>query len=145
MRDLATRFTALADPTRLQMLALLLRRGELRVCDFVETLGITQSKASRHLRHLWTAGLLEDRPAGLWVYYRIAPNLDADRKALVSALTRLFEDRDLSALEQRLDRWLKRKPKTHQVVRLEDEPQVLAPEARQVAHLPAVVVSCSTE
>jgi ArsR family transcriptional regulator len=109
MRDLATRFTALADPTRLQMLALLVRRGELCVCDFVETLGITQSKASRHLRHLWTAGLLEDRRAGLWVYYRIAPNLDADRKALVTALTRLFEGRDLSALEQRLDRWLKRK------------------------------------
>jgi GH24 family phage-related lysozyme (muramidase) len=35
--------------------------------------------------------------------------LDAERKALVSALTRLFEARDLSALEQRLDRWLKRK------------------------------------
>jgi ArsR family transcriptional regulator len=109
MRDLATRFTALADPTRLQMLALLLRRGELCVCDLVETLGITQSKASRHLRHLWTVGLLEDRRAGLWVYYRIAPNLDAERKALVSALTRLFEGRDLSELEQRLDRWLKRK------------------------------------
>jgi ArsR family transcriptional regulator len=109
MRDLATRFSALADPTRLQMLALLLRRGELCVCDFVETLGITQSKASRHLRHLWTAGLLEDRRAGLWVYYRVAPNLDAERKALVTALTRLFEGRDLSALEQRLDRWLKRK------------------------------------
>ena len=52
MIDFATCFTALADPTRLQMLALLLRRGELRVCDFVETLAITQSKASRHLRHL---------------------------------------------------------------------------------------------
>jgi ArsR family transcriptional regulator len=112
MRDLATRFTALADPTRLQMLALLLRRGELCVCDFVETLGITQSKASRHLRHLWTVGLLVDRRAGLWVYYRVAPNLDADRKALVSALTRLFDRRDLSALEQRLDRWLKRKDGT---------------------------------
>ncbi len=112
MRDLATRFTALADPTRLEMLALLLRRGELCVCDFVETLGITQSKASRHLRHLWTAGLLEDRRSGLWVYYRIAPNLDADRKALVAALTRLFARRDLSEIERRLDRWLKQKGRT---------------------------------
>jgi ArsR family transcriptional regulator len=109
MRDLATRFSALADPTRLQMLALLLRRGELCVCDFVETMGITQSKASRHLRHLWTAGLLEDRRAGLWVYYRVAPNLDAERKALIAALTQVFGSRDLSALEQRLDRWLKSK------------------------------------
>jgi len=126
MRDLATRFTALADPTRLQMLALLLRRGELCVCDFVETLGITQSKASRHLRHLWTAGLLEDRRAGLWVYYRIAPNLDADRRALVVALTRLFEGRDLSALEQRLNRWLKRKCRTVPTCKVSPRPRARA-------------------
>jgi len=126
MRELATRFTALADPTRLHMLALLLRRGELCVCDFVETLGITQSKASRHLRHLWTAGLLEDRRAGLWVYYRIAPDLDADRKALVSALTRLFEGRDLSKIEQRLDRWLKRKRRIAPTCKVAPRPRARA-------------------
>jgi len=109
MRDLVTRFAALADSTRLQMLALLLRRGELCVCDFVETLGITQSKASRHLRHLWTAGLVDDRRAGLWVHYRLVPGVDADRKILVSALARLFEHRDLGEIELRLDRWMKHK------------------------------------
>jgi ArsR family transcriptional regulator len=109
MKDLAARFGALADPTRLDMIALLLRYRELCVCDFVEALGITQSKASRHLRTLYHAGLLDDRRAGLWVHYRIAPNLDAERKALLAALGRIFETRDLSALQKRLDTWLSRR------------------------------------
>lgn len=109
MKDLAARFAALADPTRLEMLALLLSRGELCVCDFVEGLGITQSKASRHLRSLYHAGLLDDRRAGLWVYYRVAPRLDAERRTLLAALGRIFAKRDLSALERRLDAWFERK------------------------------------
>jgi ArsR family transcriptional regulator len=112
MRDLSRTFMALADPTRLQMLALLLRlrdQGELCVCDFVETLGISQSKASRHLRYLWNAGLLRDRRAGLWVHYRLSPELDADGKTLVAALRRLFDRRDLSEIESRLRDWLRAK------------------------------------
>jgi len=42
------------------MLALLLRTDELCVRDFVEPLGISQPEASRHLRYLWNARLLED-------------------------------------------------------------------------------------
>ncbi len=109
MKDLAARFGALADPTRLEMIALLLRRRELCVCDFVEALGITQSKASRHLRTLYHAGFLDDRRSGLWVHYRIAPGLDADRKTLLAALAKIFEGRDLSALQKRLDTWLSRR------------------------------------
>jgi ArsR family transcriptional regulator len=109
MKDLAARFAALADPTRLEMLALLLSRGELCVCDFVEGLGISQSKASRHLRTLYHAGLLDDRRAGLWVYYRIAPGLDAERKNLLAAVRRIFDKRDLSELEARMNAWLARK------------------------------------
>ncbi|MBI5533284.1 MAG: metalloregulator ArsR/SmtB family transcription factor [Deltaproteobacteria bacterium] len=112
MRDLAIIFGALADPTRLEMLALLLRNDELCVCDFVETLGISQSKASRHLRYLWNAHLLEDRRAGLWVYYRISPSMDGDRRKLVAALSKVLAGRDLTELEGRLSSWLKRKTKT---------------------------------
>jgi DNA-binding transcriptional ArsR family regulator len=43
MRTLASVFKALSDETRLQMLGLLLREGELCVCDFVEVLSVTQS------------------------------------------------------------------------------------------------------
>jgi ArsR family transcriptional regulator, arsenate/arsenite/antimonite-responsive transcriptional repressor len=111
MRDLASTFSALADPTRLEMLALLLENGELCVCDFVGTLGISQSKASRHLRYLWNARLLQDRRAGLWVFYRISPELSPDGKAIVEALRSIFGERDLAELRDRLQRWRKRKAK----------------------------------
>ncbi len=111
MRDLAGTFSALADPTRLEMLALLLENRELCVCDFVGTLGISQSKASRHLRYLWNAGLLRDRRAGLWVFYRLSPELGTEGKAIVTALRCAFGMRDLSDLRERLQRWRRRKAK----------------------------------
>ena len=45
---------------------------ELCVCDIVETLNITQTKASRHLQYLKNAGLVEDRKSAQWVYYSMA-------------------------------------------------------------------------
>ncbi len=52
MRGLAQVFRALADETRLEMLALVMSHGELCVCDLEQVLGISQSKSSRHLRYL---------------------------------------------------------------------------------------------
>jgi DNA-binding transcriptional ArsR family regulator len=46
-------------------------QDELCVCDIMGVLSITQSKASRHLRYLFNAGLVTDRREGLWKYYRI--------------------------------------------------------------------------
>ena len=109
MRELATVFSALADPTRLDILALLLRNRELCVCDFVESLAISQSKASRHLRHLWNARLLEDRRDGLWVYYRVSPSLDPARAKIIEALERVFDEQDLSELDKKVASWMKRK------------------------------------
>jgi len=109
MRDLAIIFSALADTTRLEMLALLLRNDELCVCDFVEALAISQSKASRHLRYMWNARLLEDRRSGLWVYYRVSRSMDAQRRRLVKALGGVFEERDLTELEGKLSSWFARK------------------------------------
>jgi len=106
MKALSTLFKALSDETRLQMLALLLRRGELCVCDVVGALGITQSKASRHLRYLAHAGLVCDRRNAVWVYYRVngAPAVEA--AAMLSAIRPLLAVQDLEALERQLDTWL---------------------------------------
>jgi ArsR family transcriptional regulator, arsenate/arsenite/antimonite-responsive transcriptional repressor len=72
MREEARLFKALADETRLKILWLLIGQEELCVCDIMGVLGITQSKASRHLRYLFNAGLVTDRREGLWMYYRIS-------------------------------------------------------------------------
>jgi len=71
LASLETVFKALADQTRLRILALL-AGGEVCVCDIHETLGIPQPKTSRHLAYLRRAGLVADRRDGLWVHYRLA-------------------------------------------------------------------------
>jgi ArsR family transcriptional regulator len=72
MKQQARFFKALADETRLQILWLLMGEEELCVCDIMMVLGITQSKASRHLRSLYNLGWVTDRREGLWMYYRLA-------------------------------------------------------------------------
>lgn len=59
---------ALSDETRLRILNLLYER-ELCVCDVMETLQISQAKASRHLIYLKNAGLVKDRKHAQWAYY----------------------------------------------------------------------------
>jgi ArsR family transcriptional regulator len=105
MRTLADLFKALSDETRLNMMALLVRWRELCVCDFVEVLGITQSKASRHLRYLLNAGLLQDRREGVWVMYRFHERPGPDAAAVLAAMAPVLESRDLGPLEARLQQW----------------------------------------
>jgi len=64
-------FKALSDETRLRLVVLLHKR-ELCVCQIEAALGISQTKASRHLAILRRAGLLKSRRNGLWVYYSLA-------------------------------------------------------------------------
>jgi ArsR family transcriptional regulator, arsenate/arsenite/antimonite-responsive transcriptional repressor len=78
-------FKALADATRLRILALLLT-GEVCVCDIHESLKIPQPKASRHLAYLREAGLVETRRQGLWVHYRLSSVADAVLAAVMAAV-----------------------------------------------------------
>lgn len=107
MKDLERIFKALADQTRLRMLALLHARGELCVCDFMAALGITQSKASRHLRYLANAGLVDDRRDGVWVLYRLRTEPPADNERIVSMLRDLFATRGMDPFLERLDWWVR--------------------------------------
>jgi ArsR family transcriptional regulator len=111
MRALSDLYAALADETRLQMLALLLENDELCVCDLVFALQITQSKASRHLRILRNAGLLEDRREALWVHYRLAPGMDASRRAILSGFKEAVASQDLDHPRRRLRAWLRSRAK----------------------------------
>src|SRR5207248_11603435 len=68
---LADRFQALADPTRLRIVALL-RLMELSVCELAQVLGQSQTRVSRHLKVLADAGVLERRKEGSWVFLTLA-------------------------------------------------------------------------
>jgi ArsR family transcriptional regulator, arsenate/arsenite/antimonite-responsive transcriptional repressor len=98
-------FRALADETRLKMLALIRQHGELCVCDVMTVLAITQSKASRHLRYLLNAGLLQDRRETVWAYYRLADDLDPVRKSIVDSVPRLLEKDVLDKMDTEMKAW----------------------------------------
>src|SRR5215210_8077147 len=69
-------FRALADRTRLRLLNLM-ASGEVCVCFFVEVLGESQPKISRHLAYLRRAGVVAARREGKWMHYRVSEPTDA--------------------------------------------------------------------
>ena len=71
MEKAAALFSALSDPTRLSIFTALLGFGEACVCQLHRGLGIPQSMASRHLRVLYDAGLLEKRRVKQWMHYSV--------------------------------------------------------------------------
>jgi ArsR family transcriptional regulator len=70
-----TLFSALAHGTRLRCLVLLLRHEELCVCELTYAIGAAQPHISRHLAQLREIGLVSDRRQGLWIHYRLHPQL----------------------------------------------------------------------
>lgn len=70
MKGILNTLKSLSDETRLRILNILYEK-ELCVCDIIETLQVTQTKASRHLSYLKNAGLVTDRKNAQWVYYSV--------------------------------------------------------------------------
>lgn len=78
-------FQALSDPTRLRIVALLWKEGELCVCELTQALSLSQPMISRHLAALRTAGIVSDRRAGIWVHYRVHPELPGWARNVIDA------------------------------------------------------------
>jgi ArsR family transcriptional regulator len=109
---LLPRLRAIAEPSRLRLLAILIR-GEFSVSELTEILGQSQPRISRHLKLLDDCGLLERFREQHWIYYRVAGDteggrlarllleeLDADDPALAGDLERMrrvLELRDAQA------------------------------------------------
>lgn len=70
MRDLVRSLKALSDETRLRILNVLLER-ECCVCEVMQALEISQTRASRNLNILYDAGFLKVRREGLWSIYAV--------------------------------------------------------------------------
>ena len=101
LKQTLQRLRAIAEPTRLRLLALL-SAGEISVGELSSVLGQSQPRVSRHLRLLVEAGLVNRFRDRHWVYYRLVsdaalrelmqrvlepvqeqdPTLEADRKAM---------------------------------------------------------------
>ena len=61
---------ALSDIQRLRIL-MMLRTGELCVCQIIAVLGLAPSTVSKHLSILSSADLVDSRKEGRWAYYRL--------------------------------------------------------------------------
>jgi ArsR family transcriptional regulator len=110
MKDLAQFFKVLADEARLKMLWLLFNHRELCVCDIMEALGVTQSKASRHLAALRHAGLVVDRKAGAWSYYSLRPIENGLERAQLDTLrAQLANHTGAARVLRDLHEWMVRK------------------------------------
>jgi len=70
MQDLIKAMKALSDETRLRILKILLER-ECCVCEVMQALDISQSRASRNLRILQNADFLKVRRDGVWIVYSV--------------------------------------------------------------------------
>ncbi|MFN3337249.1 MAG: ArsR/SmtB family transcription factor [Thermomicrobium sp.] len=87
MRQLAALTRALADETRLTLLALLVQQKQpLCVCHLVECVPVGQPTVSHHLRILRQARLVTVERRGTWAYYQATPLARAALAALEQVL-----------------------------------------------------------
>ena len=95
-------FRALADRTRLRVLNLM-GEQELCVCYFVEILGMSQPKVSRHLAYLRNAGIVNARREGKWMHYRmLRPANSAAQRILSNVLAWMRRDPEMQRDRSRL-------------------------------------------
>jgi len=92
MQHLIKALKALSDETRLRILKVLLER-ECCVCEIMQALDISQSRASRNLGRLQDAGFLKARREGLWIVYSVDWQT-ANRYA--TSLAKLLKDSPVS-------------------------------------------------
>ena len=88
MQDFIKAIKALSDDTRLRMLNVLLVR-ECCVCEIMQALNISQTRASRNLGILQGAGFLKARRDGAWIVYSVDWQT-ANRHAI--SLSKLIRD-----------------------------------------------------
>ena len=79
-------FKCLSDPTRLDILKLVIARKNVCVCELTEQLELSQPKISRHLALLRNLAILLDQRQGQWVYYRLNPNLPEWAKSVLNII-----------------------------------------------------------
>ena len=100
MRDLVKASKALSDETRLRILNLLLER-ECCVCEVMQALQISQTRASRNLSVLHDAGFLKLRKDGLWSLYSIdEKGMDAYLIGLMESVRKALVGNKMAAMDK---------------------------------------------
>ena len=88
MHDLIKVMKALSDETRLRILNVLMER-ECCVCEIMQALDISQTRASRNLGILQEASFLKARREGVWIVYSVDWQTS---NCYATSLARLLQD-----------------------------------------------------
>jgi ArsR family transcriptional regulator len=100
MNDVIKTFKTLSDETRLRILCLLMKR-ECCVCEVMQVLRISQTRASRNLSALYETGFLKVKKEGLWSLYYISPDIDKEYlKELINVVVKAIENKDVIVRDQ---------------------------------------------
>ncbi|GIO33490.1 MULTISPECIES: ArsR/SmtB family transcription factor [Paenibacillus] len=102
-----TTLSALADPTRLQIVELL-REGSLTVGEIADRLHIRQPQVSKHLKVLNESHIVEVRPEANRRFYKLRPEPLQEMESWLKTFHSLWEDR-----LDRLDEYLQELQKDH--------------------------------
>jgi ArsR family transcriptional regulator len=78
-----------------------MQHDELCVSELTYAIGAAQPRISRHRAELGELGLVSDRREGLWIYYRIHPQLPEWVKAVLRATAAGVEDHSHFATDER--------------------------------------------
>jgi ArsR family transcriptional regulator, arsenate/arsenite/antimonite-responsive transcriptional repressor len=97
MRELLKAFKVFSDETRLRVLNLILER-ECCVCEIMQALDISQSKASRALTTIYDAGFLKMRKEGLWSLYSLDTGEISEYQAGLVEVIKKALDKNKTAL-----------------------------------------------
>lgn len=95
---LAAYFKAASNETRLRMLYVLHRAGELCVCDLADIFEITQPSVSRHLKILREKALVEARRDAQTIYYSVCTD-----NPFARMLVTFFDEQDTAAITLNLN------------------------------------------
>lgn len=89
---------AIADPTRLKIIAMLQQR-DCCVCELVPVCQVSQPAVSKHMRRLKSAGIVKETRRGQWVIYA----LNREQLTKISSFITSLPDmsKELKELEDR--------------------------------------------
>lgn len=100
MKETIKAFKALSDETRLRILNVLLQR-ECCVCEVMQALDISQTRASRNLAALRDADFLKLRKEGLWSLYSInKKDMKEYLSDVVEAVDKALKDNNMMELDR---------------------------------------------
>jgi len=101
MQDVVKAMKALSDETRLRIFNVLLER-ECCVCEVMQALDISQTRASRNLGILHDAGFLKMRKESLWSLYSVDQDgMKEYYSSLVAAVTKSLQNDEVTALDRK--------------------------------------------